>query len=447
MTDVTIEEIPRHAALAKLARVLEVDEADVSFLADLPVEDLRDLRNQVSDRLHAADEGRLGKVVAASRLIPLGMAASIGQHWFGATLCARLVGLIEPERGGQFARHLDHEFMADITERTDPRVVTDLVHHLPLESMQGIATTLLDRRDHLTLSHFVGHIPPDTVARILEAITDDAAVVHIAQYVEDLAHLDPVVARLPDSRLLALVAAVHAEDLWVEGLHLFGHLGTEQVSRFATTLVDADPAMLQAAIEGFDRHDLWQEGLAILRDVDGEQMARVATVLIDLDDDVVLSAITAFDRHDLWSQGLEILGHLEGAHVSRLAQLLTHLDERVLAAAIGAFHRLGLWAQGLELLAQLDAGQVREIATVLVSLDDEIIDGAVAAASEVEIWEPLVHAGVAAEHLPAPVRTRLAAIIDQQPERLVEQFDAAAERLGHPGLRDRLLSSGQTPSG
>lgn len=353
MSDLSIEEIPRHAALAKLARVLEVPDDEVAFLGGLEVEDLRALRLQVTDRLHAADAARLGKVAAASRLIPQAMAASIGQHWFGATLCARLVGLIEPERGGQFARHLDLEFMADITARTDPRVVGDLVEHLPLESMRGIATTLLDRGDHLTLSHFVGHIPPGVVARILEAITDNAAVVRIAQYVEDLSDLDPVVALLPEDRLLALANAVDREDLWVEGLHLFGHLGTTQIERFAITLVDNDVALLRAALEAFERHDLWAEGLGILETVEGERMANVAMVLVDLDDDLVQAAVDAVVHNDL--------------------------------------------------------------------------------------WDLLVHAGVAAEHLPDEVRARLVAVIDQQPDGLVEQFDAAAGRLGHAGLRARLL--------
>ncbi|MDX1510571.1 MAG: hypothetical protein R3249_04440, partial [Nitriliruptorales bacterium] len=413
MMDLPIEEIPRHAALAKLGRVLEIDEAELAFLGDVPVADLRQLRDLASDRLHEADEARLSRVAAASRLIPMGLAAAIGQNWFGATLCARLVSLIEPERGGQFARHLDLDFMADITERTDPRLVGDLVHHLPLASMQGIATTLHERDDHLTLSHFVGHIPAEIVVRILEAVTDDAAVVRIAVFVEGLSQLDPIVALLPDERLLALVRAVEAADLWVEGLHLFGHLGPEQVERVAMTLVEKDEAILPAALAAFERHDLWEQGLVILETVSGEQMARVATVLIDLDDELVLAAIRAFDEHDLWHQGLDILANLEGEQIARLATLLARLDDRVLAAAIRGFHQHDLWALGLDVLSSLDGEQIRQVASVLVSLDEEVIDGAVEAAVSSEIWEPLVHAGVAAEHLPPDVRARLAAIIER----------------------------------
>lgn len=439
MTDLHLDEIPRYAAHAKLARVLEVDESAVAFLDPVSLEDVRALRDRTSDLLHDADAARLSKVLAASKLIPMGLAASIGQNWFGATLCARLVGLIEPERGGQFAKHLDLDFMVDITARTDPRVVGDLVHHLPIEAMQGIATTLYERDDFLTLSHFVGHIPPEIVNQILEALTDDAAVVRIAVYVEHMNALDPVVALLPDERLLRLIRAVVAEDLWVEGLYLFAHLGPEQIERVALTLVDSQEELLPRALEAFNRHELWAEGLGILDDLDGDRMAQLASVLIDLDDELVLAAIQAFDDNDLWAQGLKILGTLEGAPVARLATLLLELDKDVLGAAIEAFHRLDLWRQGLELLAALDGEQVRSIASVLVSLDDEIIDGAVAAASTADIWEPLVHAGAAAEHLPDDVRAKLSAIIESQTPELIAQFDAAAERLGQPGLRARLV--------
>ncbi|MDX1511261.1 MAG: hypothetical protein R3249_07930, partial [Nitriliruptorales bacterium] len=83
--------------------------------------------------------------------------------------------------------------------------------------------------------------------------------------------------------------------------------------------------------------------------------------------------------------------------------------------------------------------QIRQVASVLVSLDEAVIDGAVEAAVSSEIWEPLVHAGVAAEHLPPDVRERLAAIIERHGDGLAARFDEAASRLGHDGLRQRLL--------
>jgi hypothetical protein len=337
--------IETDTALAKLARVLEVEPSEVDFLAHLPVEQLRDLRWQVSDTLHAADARRLAGVMASAKLVPIGLAAAIGEKWFGPVLCARLVGLVDPKRGGQYARHLSVDFMADITARTDPRVVGDLVHELDLRSMQEIAAMLLQRGDHLTLSHFVGHLPAEVVAAVLAAIDDNAVVVRIARFVEDLSHLDPVVALLPDERIVDLVHAVDAEDLWVDGLHLFSHLSDTQVGRIAATIVRQDTDAVLAAVEAFDRHDLWEPGLRLVEHLDPSDVVAFADVLLVVDDRLIDTALDVIDRIDAWSTlvrvavAAESLGSPERARLQAIVdQLPVERVQRFEAAATAAGH-------------------------------------------------------------------------------------------------------------
>lgn len=318
MMDLSIE---AHTALAKLARTLEVEPSELDFLADVRVDQLRDLRWCITDTLGAADAKRLNGVVAASKLVPTALAAVIGERWFGPVLCARLVGLVEPKRGAQYAKHLGVAFMADITARADPRVAGELVKELELPTMQAIAATLVERGDHLTLSHFVGHLPSEVVVAILEAIEDNAAVVRIARYVEDLGHLDPVVALLPDERVVALVHAVDDEDLWVDGLRLFSHLGDEQITRVATTIVRLDSATVAAALEAFDRHDLWDQGLQLVEHLDPGDLATFADVLLVLDDAVIDAAIEVIDRSDAWPILVRIALAAEGLNAEVRARL------------------------------------------------------------------------------------------------------------------------------
>lgn len=332
-------------ALAKLARVLEVEPSEVDFLAHLPVETLRDLRWEISDGLNAADARRLNGVMAASKLVPIGVAATIGERWFGPVLCARLVGLVDPKRGGQYAKHLSVDFMADITARTDPRAVGGLVHELDLRAMQRIAATLLERGDHLTLSHFVGHLPPDVVAAILDAIDDNAAVVRIARYVEDLSHLDPVVERIPDDRIVDLVRAVASADLWADGLHLFSQLGDVQITRIARTIIRQDRDAVAAALGGFDRHDLWHEGLQLVDHLDPTDLATFADVLLVLDDELVDRVVDVIDVTDAWSTLVRIAAAADDigdAVRARLRQLVARLPKakvkRFEAAARAAGH-------------------------------------------------------------------------------------------------------------
>lgn len=328
--------IETQTALTKLARALEIPVADVVFLDHLAVEDLRTLQWNISDVLGAANRRRLQGVANASKLIPVGLAATIGEKWFGPVLCAQLVGLIEPARGGQFAKQLSVPFMADITRRTDPRVVSELVNHLSVRTMQKIAIALLDDGDYLTLSHFVGHLPPETIGSILDAIDDNAAVVRIARFVDDVSNLNPVVALLPDSRIVALVEAVDEADLWVDGLHLFSQLEETQITRIATTIVDTNDGMIASALQAFDRHDLWQQGFALVDHLDAAHLATFADVLLVVNDDLIAAAVDAIDTHNAWPTLVRIARSVE--HLAPNVQArLRSLVESLPAARVDGF--------------------------------------------------------------------------------------------------------------
>ncbi len=374
--------IETDTALAKLARILEVDPTEVDFLAHLPVDELRDLRWQISDELNAADAKRLAGVMAASKLVPIGLAAAIGEKWFGPVLCARLVGLVDPKRGGQYAKHLSVDFMADITSRTDPRVVGDLIHELDLKAMQRIATTLLERGDHLTLSHFVGHLPAPVVAAILEAIDDNAVVVRVARYVEDLSHLDPVVALLPDDRLLDLVAAVDQDDLWVDGLHLFSHLGDTQIARIATTIARRDRAAVGDALEAFTRHQLWDQGLQLVDHLDPIELTDLASELLQLDDGVIDAAIAAMSARDEWAVLIRIAAAVEGLGdevLARIRRAVDDLSPADVVALVAAVQRDDLWGDGLRLFGHVGDEQTTRIAVTLVRQDADAVIAALEA--------------------------------------------------------------------
>lgn len=337
MTSIPADQsIETATALAKLARALQIEADEVWFLADLPVAELRALHWQVIDRLHDADRKRLSGVVSSTAIVPAGLAATIGEKWFGPVLCARLVGLFEPKQASGFAKHLSVDFMADITARTDPRVVGGLVEHLPVKTMQDIACTLVERGDYLTLSHFVGHIPAPVVAAILDAIDDNAAVVRVARFVDDLDHLDPVVALLDDDRIVALVTAVDDTDLWVDGLHLFSHLGDEQVTRIATTIVRSDQERVASALDAFERHGLWDQGLALLRSLDASDLATFADMLLIVDDRLVHAAIDAIDHLEVWDVLVDI-GAAAGTLAPELRRRVGELLEGLAADRVDRF--------------------------------------------------------------------------------------------------------------
>jgi len=114
-----------------------------------------------------------------------------------------------------------------------------------------------------------------------------------------------VVALLPDDRIIELVQAVDRDDLWVDGLRLFSHLGDAQITRIASTIVRQDGAAVTAALEAFERHDLWREGLQLVDHLDPADLVAFADVLLVVDDElvddrIIDAAVAAIDANDAW---------------------------------------------------------------------------------------------------------------------------------------------------
>jgi hypothetical protein len=344
--------VQQEAALAKLARVLGTELAEVRFLSDLDLTTLATLRDQISDVFQRNDGKRLSTVTAAAKLVPVPLTATIGERWFGATMCARFVGLLDPKMARQCAKHLSVRFMADITAQTDPRRVSGIVEELPLRTMQSIAANLLERGDYFTLSHFVAYVPSPVVIDILDAIHDHAALVRIATYVEDPAVLDPIVALLPDSRLMALIDAVEQEDLWAEGLHLFGALSSVQITRVATALSEGDGGALSTTLAAFERHDLWAQGLMLIDHLDSDDMARIALAFGEVDNAVIEAAVAAADANELWEPVVRaVLAAQDRA--PQLGPRVAHLVERIPAVGIARFEEAAAALGHPDLLASL----------------------------------------------------------------------------------------------
>src|SRR5437763_1086084 len=89
--------------ILKLARLLNIDPDGIAYLEQIPVEDVRQLREQVTDLLFTAHGSALNRLAAASKLLPIRVVATIGQRAFGPMLSARIAGLLEPSRAVEMA--------------------------------------------------------------------------------------------------------------------------------------------------------------------------------------------------------------------------------------------------------------------------------------------------------------------------------------------------------
>lgn len=184
------------AEILKLARLLEHEPESLSYLAKVPAAELRVLRERITEVLFTAHEPALRRLAAASRLLPIGLVASLGQHTFGAVLSARITGLLEPERAVDVAARLPTDFLADTAVELDPRRASAVIAGIPSERISEITGELARRGEYVTMGRFVGHLGDEALGAALGAL-DDKALLDTLLVMEDRPDVDRL-TRLTD---------------------------------------------------------------------------------------------------------------------------------------------------------------------------------------------------------------------------------------------------------
>jgi hypothetical protein len=208
------------AEVLKLARILGRNPVTVAYLERVPLEDLRLLREQVTDVLWSADGHALSRLAAASRLLPAGVSANISQRAFGPLLTARLAGLLDPGRAVDVATRLPASFLADVAIELDPRRASRVIAQIPPEHIAGVTRELIAREEFVTMGRFVGHLSDEALAAAL-ATMDTGELLQVMFVLEEPERIDFIVGMLSPERRRDLAQRARADGV-IEGL---GRLG------------------------------------------------------------------------------------------------------------------------------------------------------------------------------------------------------------------------------
>lgn len=200
------QELELQAEILKLARLLGREPETMNYLARVPPEHLRELRERVTEVLFTAHEMALRRLAAASRLLPVGLVAGLGQHTFGPMLSARITGLLEPDRAAEVAARLPIGFLADAAVELDPRRASAVIAAIPPERISEITAELARRGEYVAMGRFVGHLDDTALASALKVLNDQDLVRTLVVMEErlDVARL----TRLTDRRRVTRLATL-----------------------------------------------------------------------------------------------------------------------------------------------------------------------------------------------------------------------------------------------
>lgn len=221
------ENLEIRAETLKLGRLLRRDAEELSYLAEIGAADLRALREQVTEVLFSSQGQVLKRLAQASRLLPTAVSAQMGERVFGPVICARITGLLDPDRAVDVALRLSVPFLADVACELDPRRSSDVLARIPVGQTTAITRELVSRGETVAMGRFVGYLPEASI-RAAMGVMDPLTQLKVAFVLEDKAHVPQVVALLEPGRLEAMIDVAQSAGLEAEALELLELLSPAQ---------------------------------------------------------------------------------------------------------------------------------------------------------------------------------------------------------------------------
>ncbi|MFC4127154.1 hypothetical protein [Nocardia rhizosphaerae] len=364
------------AEIAKLARVLDVDPAELDFLTAQPASAIKAFRDQVSDEMSARDVLRMQRLAAAVKLVPKPIAALVAEKALGPALTAAVAGAVDPVRAVAIAESLSPKFLADATVLLDPKRAAEVIARVPDTMAAEVARELIERGDYLTMGRLAGAMPESVLWAALPQAAD-SDILQVGLHLEDSSQAERLLGMVTD-RVPGMVAAMYAEQKWADAISLLDIIG---------------PA----------------------------ERARMADIVAQQEDEILDGLLTAVAALDAWDALLPVAADMAITGLQRLAQRPVMHDPDTLARVSDISLTQGLWLDLLPLVPHLDQAQQHSIATRVLAEDDDALRALILqGTSHAPTVLPL------AVSIPGPSRTRVLTLLENLPEldSLVDLLDA-----------------------
>jgi hypothetical protein len=359
------------AELVKLSLLLGVPSDELSFLEQLPLPTLITVRKLTTDRLFTDGQKLFQKLASASKLLPAGMTASIGEKIFGAMLCARIASEMPHQRAVELADKMTIPFLANVTLELDPRRVKDIIQNMPISRLRAVATELLAQKHYIIMGGFVGYMLPAQLKIILQDITSEEALLHVGFFIENKHQLSDIIRLLPKDRLHKLIGYLQAhDDLWPEALALMIHVDDALKCELGDIAAGQDESVLHQLVATVQRLDLWQDALPLFACMSpATQLKLIQTPLLS-EAIPLTNVLVNTDRFSLWAVLLPLMDHMSPAQRQLLATLVLEQGEAFQQRMLTAIAQHQLWRPAFDILAlmpesaqQHSAGQLKYLLT------------------------------------------------------------------------------------
>ncbi len=318
------ETLQTRAEILKLARLLRREPSTLQYMESVPSEDIAQLREQITETLFDAQGQVMSRLAAASRLLPVGVVATIGERAFGPFLSARVAGLLEPSRAVEMAARMPIDFLADIAVEIDPRRASAVISRIPPAQIAAVTRELLSRGEYVTMGRFVGHLREDSIAAAVGAMNDHE-LLQVAFVLESKDGVGHFIGLLSPERIDAIIETAASDDLWPEVLDLVSHLDDRQKQRLADAAAAREDGVLDTLITSAQVHDIWAAALPVTGAMSETSRRRFAELTAIQGDGVLERIVVVAKECQLWPQLLPLVPFLPEPALRRVGVAVDNL--------------------------------------------------------------------------------------------------------------------------
>ncbi|HEY2095801.1 MAG TPA: hypothetical protein VGH72_05035 [Pseudonocardia sp.] len=312
-----MSDLVARAQLIMLAETLGVPPERVRHLERLGAENLRSLRERISNLLFDEQSATFARMSRLAPLVPNGLVAKVSQAIVPPLVAGRAAGALgvdHPGRAKGVLSDLSPQYMADCAPFLDQRTVAVLAPNIPPALLIPAANELMRRKAYVTASWFLDYATPEALLDLEAGIPDKAGLLHTTSLVQSDERLDQIVRLLPTERLAVIVrTAVESPELLMAGLSLLARLSPELAADLGDILFEQlDDDGLTEVLRTVVGQDAIPELLTVAAAVREDALRRIAADPFLTEPATLEEFVDAAVEHDRWEGLLRVAEHLSG---------------------------------------------------------------------------------------------------------------------------------------
>ncbi len=315
-------QLATHAEIVKIAHLLQVDPAELEYLAASDADTLRELRAQLVELFYGDESSNLKRFAKVGNLLPSSVIASLTREAVGPVLAARIAGFVDPKQAASVVAKLPTGFVVDIATAIDPRRVAPVLSRLDNGTVERLAIELIKRHEYVTMGQFIGFASED-ILRAAFNFSSDEALLRTAFVAEDKERISVALAPQSDERIASIIKTALKDNLWPEAMDLLSQLSDDQYIRVINIAGHMPPSTMDKMLVATSRHECWQVLIPAVAQMDDPNHACEA--LLRADAAVVRAFAETVIADAAWQDAEELLAKVSTKNRDELIKRLTRL--------------------------------------------------------------------------------------------------------------------------